>query len=360
MVQPKIFYFCYDHQKPTGGQKSIYRHVDILNKCGYPSFVLHMQKGFRLAWFDNETTVVSLEEFQTLYQPESDFLVLPEDLGEKILDFPGKKIIFNQNCYYGFHCLGFQKPRRYPYLDSDIKGVFVVSDHNREYLRFAYPALRMHRIYYGIDPNRFTYQPIHKKKKAIACLPAKNPIELSQVYHQLMSRSEQGLNRLREYEWVFIQNNSEKEVVNILRDALLFIFLSREEGFGLLPLEAMASGSLLIAYHSGAPSEFLSKRNSFLFEEGDLVAVAKGIEEITSLFRTNIRDLRGMSEKARKTAVQYSLEREQRSVIAAWADVIDHSSGRYTRTNPGRGRYSDFERPGFKETSHGRIDRCKS
>ncbi|MDZ7262908.1 MAG: glycosyltransferase family 1 protein, partial [candidate division KSB1 bacterium] len=78
----------------------MYKHVDILNKHGYPAFALHRQKGFRLIWFDNETNVIYFDEFKRLYHPDRDFLVLPEDLGSKILSFPGQKVIFNQNCYY--------------------------------------------------------------------------------------------------------------------------------------------------------------------------------------------------------------------------------------------------------------------
>lgn len=28
----RIFYFCYSHDRPTGGQKQAYHHVDILNR----------------------------------------------------------------------------------------------------------------------------------------------------------------------------------------------------------------------------------------------------------------------------------------------------------------------------------------
>ena len=181
MAQLKMFYFCYDHQRPTGGQKQMYRHIDILNKHGHKAFALHTREACRLTWFDNKTAVVGLDEFRRIYHPEQDFLVLPEDLGQRILSFPGQKIIFNQNCYYGFHSFGFKPPPLYPYLHPDVKHVFVGSDHNLEYLTFAFPTLRVSRIYHAVDSGKFVYCPIEKKKKLIACLPSKNPVEVSQV-----------------------------------------------------------------------------------------------------------------------------------------------------------------------------------
>ncbi|MBW2056230.1 MAG: glycosyltransferase family 4 protein [Deltaproteobacteria bacterium] len=321
MQGPKIFYFCYDHQNPTGGQKQVYRHVDILNGHGRQAFVLHLERGFRLTWFDNTTRAISLDEFKGTYQADRDVLVIPEDLGERILAFPGRKVIFNQNCYYGFSCFGLREPEIYPYLHPDIIGVFVVSDHNREYLSFAYPRLKIHRVYYGIDPERFAYRPLKEKKKMIACLPAKNSMEVAQVYHQLISRSKQALNVLEDYEWVFIQNRSETEVTRILGDALLFIFLSTNEGFGLMPLEAMASGSLVVAYDSGASSEFLGPSNSFLSAPGDVLGIVRTVERITSLFPGDTRELQAVSEAALRGAREYSLQREIESVVAAWQEI---------------------------------------
>ena len=325
MAQPKMFYFCYDHQRPTGGQKQTYRHIDILNKHGYKAFALHTREACRLTWFDNKTAVVGLDEFRRIYHPEQDFLELPEDLGQRILSFPGQKIIFNQNCYYGFHSFGFKPPPLYPYLHPDVKHVFVGSDHNLEYLTFAFPTLRVSRIYHAVDSGKFVYCPIEKKKKLIACLPSKNPMEVSQVYHQLLSRSQQGLNRLQDYEWVFIQNRSEAEVIRTLGETLLLVFLSTEEGFGILPLEAMASGTLVVAYDSGPPSEYLHPQNAFLFKKGDVLAVVRRIEEITGAFPQNVGELQVMSETARQGARKYSLQREEESVMAAWHTIMSES-----------------------------------
>ena len=325
MGSPRIFYFCYDHQKPSGGQRKAYRHIDILNEHGYEAFAFHIQNDFRLSWFENDTKVIHLDAFKRMYDPIKDFISLPEDLGEKILSFPGKKVIFNQGVYLGFYCLGLEKFHAYPYLHPDIKAVLVVSEHNKAYLNFAYPDIKIHRVYNAVQPDKFIYQPLKDKKKVITSLPSKNLLDLSQIYHILMSRAEQGLNNLKEYQWIFIDKKREEEVIGIFRDSFLFLFLSTEEGFGLMPLEAMLSGSLIAAYDAGPLSEFLCNKTAILSQKGDIISLVKSIEEITKSFHQNGEKLQAMSEAALDIALRYSLQREKESVLSAWKEIIEET-----------------------------------
>jgi hypothetical protein len=300
----------------------MYRHVDILNKHGYRSFALHVQQDYRLTWFENQTPVISMDDLQGRYRPEDDIIVLPEDLGEKILSFPGHKVIFNQGVYLGFYSLGFNKPQPYPYLHPDIKAVMVVSEHNREYLTFAYPGLKIYRTINAVENKKFAYQTVQQKKKHIACLPAKNPVDLSQVYHILSSRAAQGLNTLEDYQWTFIENMPETDVIQTLQNSLIFIFLSTEEGFPLMPLEAMLSGSLVVAYRAGPLMEFMDKKNSFLCLKGDTLEVVKTVEAITASFQTNGANLQTVSDSAFEKALDYSLQKEEESIIMAWKGIL--------------------------------------
>ncbi len=183
MKQPKIFYFCFSDNQSSGGNKEIYKHVDILNKHNYQAFVFHQTNNFNITWFNHHTKIVYLDAFNELFDKERDFLVLPEDVGSDILSFPGNKVIFNQNIYYGFRVFDWQKPAPYPYLHSERRGVLVVSEHNKKYLSFAYPKLDIFRVCCGVDSEKFAFQPLNKKKKQIACNPAKRPLDISLLYH---------------------------------------------------------------------------------------------------------------------------------------------------------------------------------
>jgi hypothetical protein len=90
MSDSRVFYYCYDHDRPTGGQKDTYQHVDTLNKKGIEAYALHFKNEFRLTWFENKTRVIYQSDFKAIYNVARDYIVLPEDLGGRILQFPGK------------------------------------------------------------------------------------------------------------------------------------------------------------------------------------------------------------------------------------------------------------------------------
>lgn len=323
MSQQKVFYFCYDHQQPTGGQKQMYRHVDILNKNGYESYIVHTQKGFRLTWFENTTRVTCWEMFKKkLYNQKTDFTVFPEDLGEQISAFPGRKIIFNQNVYHGFDAFGFNKINKWPYLDKGVKFVMTVSSHNEVYLKFIFPDMRIRRIYNGVDLKKFIYKPISQKERLITMLPQKAVSDNIFLYQAISARAKQGLNNLGRYKWQFVGMHSEIELTRIFAKTLIFIFLSQREGCPLMPLEAMLSGALVVTYGGGPYSEYLNSSDSFLLDASDKLGVIKIVEDIAKKFESKRKDLTLLSQKAYETARRYSLEREEKSVLKFWKEVL--------------------------------------
>jgi len=164
------------------------------------------------------------------------------------------------------------------------------------------------------------FSPFNSKKEKIACNPEKRPLDIALLYHLLQSRSEQELNVLSDYEWVFIENKTEVEVAQILQESLLFLFLSKEEGFPLMPLEAMACGCLVVAYNVAPLTEYLP--SAYLYEQGDLLGIARSIETITQSFPTEIKQWEPASKISLDIALQYSLQREEDSVISAWKKII--------------------------------------
>ncbi len=314
----RIYYYCFDHNRPTGGIKQIYRHVDILRRHGYEAFVLHDTPGARATWFENTTPVVDREAFARQHDPAADFVVVPEDLGAGAFDFPGRKVVFNQNVWYGFAAFGWSLPPRYPYLDPEVVAALAVSEHNLEYLRFAYPRLHVLRVRYGVDSTRFVPRPLAEKKRAIACAN-KAPQELYALLHLLQSRARQGLNRLRDYDWVLLQGKSEAGVAALLNDCQLLVFLSTAEGLPLTPLEAMLSGCLVAAYGAGPQQEYLPTQ--FRFGPHDLLGMARWIEALADLSAPQLAEWQAVADAGRTAALSYSLEREEESVLAAWSRI---------------------------------------
>ena len=158
----QIFYYCYDHSRPTGGEKHSYQHVDVLNANGYRAFVYHRSGGMRLSWFENKTAIIDQQGFDSCYEPERDILVFPEDLGDRMLAYPGRRVIFNKNVYYGFRALGFEQSD--PYTDERTLACLTVSESNREVLCAAYPTLACYRVVAHIRQDIFTAKPLHEKR----------------------------------------------------------------------------------------------------------------------------------------------------------------------------------------------------
>lgn len=319
MNDTTIFYYCYSHERPTGGQKHTYQHVDILNRHGYKAFAFHTKKDFRLNWFENETKVIDFEGLKKIYDPARDYLVLPEDLGTKLLEFPGRKVVFNKNLYNGFQVFGWEMPPAYPYQDPTVVCAFAVSEHNREYLQFAYPHLKVLRVDPGVDGGVFAHTPLREKRRIISCVQ-KAPGLLLTLYHALQSRAAAGLNNLKEFEWVFLDGRTEQEVAAVLRDSLLFVFTSIEEGLGRMPVEAMSSGCLVAGFASGPMKEYLPAE--FMFEVGDMTGMARFVESVAASFPGSVERWQSVSEEGSKKALAYSLERQERSVIDAWELVL--------------------------------------
>jgi glycosyltransferase involved in cell wall biosynthesis len=319
MNGPRLFYFCFDHNRPSGGVKQIYRHVDILNRHGCDAQVLHSTPGFRVTWFANQTRTTDLTRLQTAYDRTTDFIVVPEDLGVRMMQLPGRKVVFNQNVYYGLAGFANEPIPLYPYLSSEIVAVFTVSEHNTEYLRFGYPNLKIHRIWYGVDQQRFTYCPLAGKRKQIACV-VKTPLELYTLYHLLRARGQQGLSRLNDYQWIFLIDKSEQEIAAILHDALVLLFLSTTEGLPLMPLEGLLSGCLVAAFDVGPLREYLPA--AFRFPAHDLLGAARWLETIAGAFPERIDEWQPVCQAGYAAAQPFTLEREEQSVLDAWRQIL--------------------------------------
>lgn len=318
--QKKIFYYCYDHNRPGGGQKHTYEHVDILNDHGFEAYIVHGRTGFRLTWFNNDTPVLDYRQFASVFNSSSDFVVLPEDLGIKINRFPGKKVIFNKNIFYGFGALGFQSPGINPYLQKDVVAAFAVSDHNAAQLRFAFPELTVLPVHPAVRSEVFQFADLFYKRRQIAYV-AKNSNSLAAAYQMFSARAASGHNAGQGWNWILISNKTEAEVAEVLRESFLTVFTSAEEGLGRIPLEAMACGCLVAAFDVGPLRETLPSR--YLAPYGDICSLVRWIEEAVACYPVRLSLLQPLVQRGRDMAARYLPRLQQRSVCAAWNKIMD-------------------------------------
>ena len=101
---------------------------------------------------------------------------------------------------------------------------------------------------------------------------------------------------------------------------LIYAFTSRNEGFGLTLLEAMASGAALVAARAGAADKVVvDGETGFLVPTGDANAMADAIER---LMRDPARAME-MGRKARERVLsQFSVEAEADKISAVYRNVL--------------------------------------
>jgi len=98
--------------------------------------------------------------------------------------------------------------------------------------------------------------------------------------------------------------------------AALFVFPSLYEGFGLPPLEAMASGTPVVASNVSALSEVLGDA-ALLVNPENVFEIARAIQDALL-----DEDLRGeLIAKGKAQAARYSWERTAREVLEVYRDV---------------------------------------
>lgn len=334
MNTSNIYFLSPDVNVPCGGIKQFYRQVDILNNNGFNASVIHSEKNFRCTWFENNTKISYLSETEL---GESDYLVVPEIYGElfsttkeigglnrQLKEFIGRsinRVIFNQNCYLTFNGYSIATNEANPFWKSDsIIATMVVSEDSRTYLQYVFPDMEVFRIHNSVDPTCFSYQ--HKKKKQICFMPRKLRDDVTQVVTILKLR-----NILGDFELVSIENRTEQEVAEIMKESLIFLSFSYQEGCALPPIEAMMCGCLVIGYDGRGGQEYFNDEFSYRIDRGDIIGFARTVEDVICRYRTDqtVFDTQRQraSEYVRK---MYSPEKEAEDILRCWTKITSESN----------------------------------
>ena len=308
----RLFYYCGTNAHPTGGNKVVYRHVDLLAQAGIEAWVFHPRDHFFYEGLVSRPRVVGPS---SLVLHRSDLLILPEDAGPAMGTFAAgvRKLIFNQNAYYSFRYFGLQPAALPPYRNAEIIGALVVSEDSRRYLSYAFPGLICERVVLSLDYRAFNFVPWHRKRRQIAYMTRKNEGDVAQVVKILTARG-----GLDDWNLVPIEGLSEPDVARVMGESQLFLAFGHPEGLSLSNLEALASGCRVIGYTGRAGREYFAATGSIEIELGDIVgfceAVEKFVSEAGSASEEHARIAAQASHFVRTT---YSQERERSSLLAA-------------------------------------------
>jgi len=315
-----IIYICPTNKnRPSGGIKIIYRHVEILSKLlpeGVNSKIFHFDDiNFQCDWFKHNVNFKKDSNFD----PTKEFVIIPEVMAvyhARILQKIGVKYgIFVQNGFY----LNI-KPKN-NFSDHEIKEAydkaeFIISysDEITECVKLTFPKLinKILRINISVDNNQFIYsEKIFKNKEnLITYMPRKKIDHVTKLLFIL--------NQHLPKNWKIksIDNLRESEVVEFFKKSKIFLSFSEFEGFGLPPVEAALCGNLVIGYTGESGKEYWDLPIFSEVFSGDLRTFANKIIEKIENFEKEKYIFDEFRPHVRRLADKYSIEKEQRSLLS--------------------------------------------
>jgi glycosyltransferase involved in cell wall biosynthesis len=111
---------------------------------------------------------------------------------------------------------------------------------------------------------------------------------------------------------------SETEKVTLLKNAKMLVVPSRAETFGVVFIEAMASGTPVIGSHETREIGILKDDyNGWFVNYGDSAALVDKIRELDG------RDLRRYSENSRKSSLEYSIQSTAEQLEKIYGELIE-------------------------------------
>lgn len=317
--RPTVYFLAPDTDRPSGGNRTIYQHVDILNATGVAAWAVHQRPGFSFSWFHHETRVTDVAK---VVVGPGDLVVVPETDVDLALRMPRgmRHVILNQSGHLTWDRAGNAAREHYTEC-PDLAGVIVVSQHIERLLEFAFGRVPVWRVRLAIDERLF-HPGSGERPRRIAFMPRRGAEDARLVRNLLAARGV-----LEGWELVALDGLSHREVAAALQTSRMFLSFAHQEGFGLPAAEAMACGNYVVGYHAFGGREFFKPEFCTAIEGGDVLAFARAVEQAI------VQDAadpawcltRGLKASA-FILDEYSRERERASVVEAYGHAIGRAA----------------------------------
>jgi glycosyltransferase involved in cell wall biosynthesis len=285
----------------SGGIKMHYRHVEMLVRMGFDAWV-SVSEG-RNDWFESGVRVFDGET-----TPE-DIVVFPEvlngGLGE-LSQMPARcaKVLLCQNQYYMFS----ETISKHPLAELNFAKHLTVGRTARGYLERVFAPNKFDVVPVFVDPKLFYPR---DKQARIAVIPRKLPNEYRIVKSIFLLKYP----ALRNVPWDVIEQKNESEVAESLGRATVFLSLCHLECAPLTPLEAMASGCVVVGFHGYGGQDYANAQNGlwlrpdFLEETADALAeavlgVESGDPKFSAMRNAGFATARSYSETRTESALR--------------------------------------------------------
>ncbi len=316
--------------KATGGTYVFVQIAEILYKAGYDVKIAFREKKHHIE------SLVPFVFIDDLKLSPKDVWLVPEAWPQLLL--PGlqakaRTIIYVQN--WAFLHMGIDE--RQDLIDyASLPIEFVTVSQPVELYTKLTTGKDSHILRPGINLENF-YPPKNSRKNdkiRIAYMPRKNKALARNIQNIVKSRF-----RNEPIEFVEIHNCTLHEVAELLRSCQIFLATGFPEGCPLPPLEAMASGCIVVGFGGFGGFDYMRQanptgfkpwwklrdeseyewgENGFFCADSDCLAAAFELENVIELLREDSPIIDAIRENAIATAKCYSLEIQRENVLKLW------------------------------------------
>ena len=270
----RILYFCPDFPQPSGGVKTLYRHVERLAEMGFDAWIVHQRQPFRVTWHGHDAPTLWLSE-RPQFAPQ-DILVIPEvmpQVMQQTARFAGERFVIALSWSPTYWNL----PSGQTWRSYGIRRVITKSPLIQRYLRWSM-GIEATLISEYVNRERYHYAAGAKRPK-ITYLTRK---ERSAAWLQSVLC---GKGRpFTDFEWMPLRELSEDEYARHLREATVYITTNMQEGMNTSVLEAMACGCLVVGYSGVGGGVYMKNegtaQNCILVENGNVPALGERLETV--------------------------------------------------------------------------------
>jgi glycosyltransferase involved in cell wall biosynthesis len=299
-----IFINPFASTRISGGIKATYQHAELLTELGYQ--VIVFQPSGPPTWCSPHLRALVSDR---LDPAAGDILVFPETLNGWLADYakapnPATKIMFCQNQFYmisyGIDAQGYRERRFAQFI--------VPSEIAKCALETIIGLSNVVVVPYCIDAVKFRPR---DKVAQIVTVPWKYPHNRGIPAQADMIRTMLRLKypHLASVSWQLLVDKSEDEVADIMARSAVFLSLCYMEACPLAPLEAMASGCVVVGYTGTGGLEYATPQNGFWFSPEQMEEVTDTIAlAIDGLMRGDPRMIK-MREAGRAAAARFTRER---------------------------------------------------
>lgn len=312
-MKKRILYIAPSTEKPSGGAKALYDHVKILNNNGFNAFIVHNQSNYSYSW-SHHRDIPTIYATPKLDIRDDDTVVISEEnlrFLKQAAPIKARKIVFCQNHFYIFKTLKFEEYSNFLSVDNIIASSNQIKNFYEQTLQI--PDIPL--IPYSIPHEKFYPEP---KKLIISYMPRKRPLESDSIKNLFKITSKN--NTL--FTWKEIDMLDEESTASIMRESAIFLSLSRLEGFGLPPLEAMACGCLIVGFHGWGGLDFANKSNGLWCDEDNLIQCVEKLSLATDLVKTNSTTYPTITSNAINTASKYTTENQEEALVNYFKTII--------------------------------------